>query len=341
MLTLAFMGLRYRGLVAMLVTHWYSRSRGARSGSARALWAMVFGLAGLGALGGCATSNDPAPVESRSISTRGPTVASTQGAKPSDAAKPLPGAENAGKPGYYSVRPGDTLIHIALAYGQTHKDLARWNGLDNPNKIEVGQVLRVVPPGAENGVLARPVAAASSGIEVRPLDAKARPRPDATADASAGPASAASASSAASAAVAKPLSEAAATPSKPVEVDINWRWPSDASLLGSFDEKKGPGVYLASKTGDPVLAAADGRVSMVTDAPRGYFGKIVGITHQGGFVSVYTNIQNVAVQENATIRQGQKVAEVGPIQDDERKRFYFVISKDAKRIDPSKLLPAR
>ncbi|WP_157826970.1 LysM peptidoglycan-binding domain-containing protein, partial [Macromonas nakdongensis] len=65
---------------------------------------------------------------------------------PSGAAAALPGAENAGKPGYYTVRPGDTLMRIGLETGQGWRDLQAWNGLVNPNLIEVGQVLRVVPP---------------------------------------------------------------------------------------------------------------------------------------------------------------------------------------------------
>ena len=44
---------------------------------------------------------------------------------------------------YYSVRPGDTIPRIALDHGVNWRDLARWNGLDNPNLIEVGQVLVV------------------------------------------------------------------------------------------------------------------------------------------------------------------------------------------------------
>ena len=55
-------------------------------------------------------------------------------------------SENSGKPGYYSVRPGDTLTKIALDHGQAWRDIAKWNGLDNPNIIEVDQVLRVAPP---------------------------------------------------------------------------------------------------------------------------------------------------------------------------------------------------
>ena len=49
----------------------------------------------------------------------------------------LPGSENAGKPGYYSVRPGDTLTKIALDHGQAWRDIAKWNGLDNPDRKSV------------------------------------------------------------------------------------------------------------------------------------------------------------------------------------------------------------
>jgi len=89
-------------------------------------------------LAGCAQVNK-APVEDR-----GGWGAAGSRVDPST----LPGAENAGKPGYYTVRPGDTLIRIGLEHGQSWKDIARWSNLTNPNLIEVGQVVRVVPPGA-------------------------------------------------------------------------------------------------------------------------------------------------------------------------------------------------
>ena len=63
----------------------------------------------------------------------------TSAAVVDDAGKPpLPGAENAGKPGYYTVKPGDTMIRIGLDNGQNWRDVARWNNIDNPNIIEVG-----------------------------------------------------------------------------------------------------------------------------------------------------------------------------------------------------------
>ena len=43
----------------------------------------------------------------------------------------------------YTVRSGDTLSGIAAKYGTTSANLARINGISNPNLIQVGQTLRI------------------------------------------------------------------------------------------------------------------------------------------------------------------------------------------------------
>ena len=134
----------------------------------------------LALLVGCASPTYRAPVEERNVPPRPTTAASTPASPPAapptavpvEPAKPLSGAESAGKPGYYSVKPGDTLIRIGLESGQNWRDIARWSGLENPNLIEVGQVLRVVPPVADaGGVVARPVTPGGR-VEVRTLEGK-------------------------------------------------------------------------------------------------------------------------------------------------------------------------
>lgn len=51
------------------------------------------------------------------------------------------------QPGYYRVQSGDTLTQIARKQGTSVSNLVRWNSLSNSNSIEVGQMLRVAPPG--------------------------------------------------------------------------------------------------------------------------------------------------------------------------------------------------
>ena len=114
---------------------------------------------------GCSSQRvaPPAPVEDRGAARTQAVVPGGATALPPVEAgtPPLPGAENAGKPGYYTVRPGDTLIRIALEAGQNWKDIARWNQIENPNKIEKGQVLRVIPPTAASLAAARPAPTAA------------------------------------------------------------------------------------------------------------------------------------------------------------------------------------
>ena len=131
----------------------------------RSAWqgaAVLTVLAALMVTAGCSTRRvaGPAPVEDRGMTRPAATVV-------------LPGAENAGKPGYYTVKPGDTLFRIALDNGQNWRDVQAWNNLTNPDVIEVGQVLRVAPPGGAvetAGVVVRPIApAANSSAAMRSL----------------------------------------------------------------------------------------------------------------------------------------------------------------------------
>ena len=94
------------------------------------LWVSVAVLA----LAGCQNTPHRAPVEDRPVGKGAPAAIPGTAITPAPESKPLPGAENAGKPGYYTVKPGDTLIRIAMDNGQGWRDVARWNGMDNPDQ---------------------------------------------------------------------------------------------------------------------------------------------------------------------------------------------------------------
>ena len=46
----------------------------------------------------------------------------------------------------YTVKPGDSLWKIAMEFDTTVNDIARYNGIVNPDDIAVGQVLRIYIP---------------------------------------------------------------------------------------------------------------------------------------------------------------------------------------------------
>jgi len=237
----------------------------------------------------------------------------------------MPGAENAGKPGYYTVKPKDTLIRIALDNGQDVRDLVRWNSLANPNLIEVGQVLRVLPPGAESGVSTAPVGVAR--VEARPLDAKAANGSASSASSNSSSASAASAAGASAAVAAKSSDD-----------DLTWDWPSPGTVIQRFDEVRNKGIDLRGKPGDPVYAAASGRV-IVMEPVRGY-GNTIVIKHVNDYLSVYAHNQTLLVKKDQVVRKGQKIAEMGS-SDADQVKLHFEIRKGGNPLDPSKLLPPR
>jgi len=282
-------------------------------------WAGVVLAAAL--LVGCASgSRAPAPVEDRSPGAR------SQPAVVADPTKTLPGAENAGKPGYYTVRPGDTLIRISLDSGQNWRDIARWNNMDNPNVLEVGQVLRVIPPvgSVPEVAVARPVTPGASA----PAAGTTAP----TASTPRGTASAPVAS----------LPPVNNTPAASAgEDDVPWGWPTSggAIVLAGFDEQRNKGLDLAGKPGDPVLASADGRVVYAGAGLRGY-GNLIILKHNNTFLSAYAHNQTLMVKEDQTVRKGQKIAEMGS-SDADRVKLHFEIRRQGKPVDPAKYLPPR
>lgn len=279
-------------------------------------------------------SLNQAPVEDRNPTPPKPAASAPAPAASAPVAapeaKPLPGAENAGKPGYYTVKPGDALIRIALDNGQSWRDLAKWNSLENPNRIEVGQVLRVVPPGVDaSAVAAKPVASAPRG-EVRPLDAKP---PAAAASAGATPASGTVA--AASPTPAPPAKDSAASE----DDNLAWAWPVSQPVTAGFDEQRNKGLDFAGKPGDPVLAVADGRVVYAGSGLRGY-GNLVIIKHNNTYLTAYAHNRAMLVEQDQVVRKGQRIAEMGSTESDTVK-LHFEVRKLGKPVDPAKLLPPR
>lgn len=211
------------------------------------------------------------------------------------------------QPGFYRVKRGDTLYRIALEHGQSYRDVAAWNNITNPNQIEVDQVMRVAPPGGEvsnSGVTSMPVT--SSSVEVRPIDSA----PAASAPAAAAPVAASG--------------------------TLSLAWPVKGPTLARFDDKASKGIDIGGARGTPILAAADGKVIHVGPL-RGY-GNLVIIKHDDTYLTAYGNNDQVLVAEKASVRQGQKIAEMGS-SDSDRVKLHFEVRQNGKPIDPMRFLP--
>ena len=268
--------------------------------------------------------------------------------KPAAPAAPPPTVAAAGT---YIVKRGDTLYGIALDHGHDYRDIAAWNNLANPNQIQIGQVLRVIPPAAtvaEAGVVVRPITqpgaqsgapgASAQGPRTEPSGAKKPYSDDALAQMQRD-----SGRSAPPPVVAAKPAEAPAPkpvePARPAESDeVAWAWPASGRIIGQFTENgANKGIDLAAKVGDPVLAAGPGRVVYSGQGLRGY-GRLIIIKHNNTFLSAYAHNSTLLVKEGQNVTRGQKIAEAGNT-DAEVPKLHFEIRRQGKPVDPLKYLP--
>ena len=232
--------------------------------------------------------------------------------------------------GQYVVKPGDTLIRIGLEQGQNWRDIAKWNNIDNPDRIEVGQVLRVQPTSSESNE------ADNNGVVVTPVSRTSVIEP-------AGQVNKTESSQPVNAAATKP--ESIQPTDKPIPpsgtqasvlADLTFTMPTKGKVIGTFDGLKNKGIDIAGKLGDPVVASADGRVVYAGSGLRGY-GNLVIIKHNNTFLTAYAHNDKLLVKEDQFIKQGQKIAEMGSTEADQVK-LHFEIRRMGKPIDPLPLI---
>jgi lipoprotein NlpD len=247
---------------------------------------------------GCATRSVPAPVVDRS-GGKGASLEPVQA-------------------GFYRIKRGDTLLRIALDHGQSHRDIAEWNNIADINQIEVDQVIRVVPP--------RTTKAATSRVEVKqekPSPSKDIAKP---------------AEKMKEEKLAKNEAKTEKSNNDPVaDVGIKLSWPSKGNVIDRFDESKNKGIDISGKSGDPIQAAADGKVVYAGNSLRGY-GNLVIVKHDNTYLTAYAHNRTLLVKEGDSVKKAQKIAEMGNTDADQVK-LHFEVRKHGKPVDPMAYLP--
>ena len=207
-------------------------------------------------------------------------------------------------PGYYRVKKGDTLARIALDHGQAPRDVTQWNKDENPNfnpnVIEVGDLVLIKPPASTKA--AKPVEKKST-LSLEKADAPAQ------------------AESAKFEVVAEP--------------GIRLSWPAKGKVTGEFNETN-KGIDIAGKVGEPVLAAADGKVVYAGNSLRGY-GNLVIVKHDNTYLTAYAHNSKLLVKEGDSVRKGQKIAEMGDT-DANAPKLHFELRVNGKPVNPTPYL---
>ena len=227
----------------------------------------------------------------------------TPRAKPANVVDRSGGNSEPTPPGYYRVKRGDTLARIALDNGQSPRDLAQWNNLSNPNLIEVDDLILVRPP-ANNKMTVKPI----------PKTAGDMPKTDAPK---------------VDAPKAEPAKEIVAEPG------IRLSWRAKGKVTDDFSEKT-KGIDIAGKLGDPVTAAADGKVVYAGNSLRGY-GNLVIIKHDNTYLTAYAHNRALLVKEGDTVKKGQKIAEMGDT-DATSVKLHFELRVNGRPVNPTPYL---
>jgi len=259
------------------------------------------------------------------------------------------------KPGFYTVKKGDTLSRISQKFNQRLSDLVDWNKLSDPNAIKAGQVLRIEP---EEGVSVAP-ADFNAGIEVKPLNENSAPvpaQPPVNKKGPLGNKTVYSEQAMADLQRGEPMSTAASTPpntaSTPAPINAptsaasnspttaspsKFIWPTNGSVIKNFEANK-KGIDISGQAGQSVVAVGDGTV-LYANNMRGY-GNLVIIDHADGIVSAYAHNKSLMVKEGQSVTKGQQIAEMGNT-DSDNVKLHFEMRQLGKPIDPASLLPAR
>ncbi|OZI44870.1 peptidase [Bordetella genomosp. 5] len=274
--------------------------------------ALIAGVLSLAILAGCASKG-----------TRAPVVDMTGGQSSG-------GSQASG--GSYVVKPGDTLYKIARANNVDIETVKRLNNIADPNQIHVGQVLRLSgTASASTGPSTAPVG--TTKTEPRPLD----PAPGTDTAGTTPPPT-----------EADPNAQASATP-PPVDTPkqppraadasvISWGWPATGQVIQTFNSNS-KGIDFAGNPGDPVIAAADGKVMYSGNGVRG-LGNLIIINHQNGFITAYAHNRALLVKTGQNVKRGVKIAEIGQT-DATSPRLHFEIRRQGTPVDPLQYLPAR
>lgn len=262
---------------------------------------MLTGLAVL-CLQGCSAPHDPAPVDRL---YRGKTFLDYERASLNQAT--------------YRVQAGETLYSIAFRANMDLREIAQLNGLSDPYVIFVGQELQLRPSVTESTSGASPTSRAVAGRDTREYGESHRQNDAQTTG----------------------MNHSATTQGQvPSNLhEVRWQWPSQGRVVRRFSAQQagGRGIEFSGNRGDPVFAAASGRIVYVGSALRGY-GQLIIVKHNDDYITAYGHNDQLLVREQQWVEAGEQIATMGSSgRDDVRLRFELRFRGNS--VNPENYLP--
>ncbi|RKE39214.1 murein DD-endopeptidase MepM/ murein hydrolase activator NlpD [Paraburkholderia sp. BL23I1N1] len=246
----------------------------------------------------------------------------------------------------YRVKRGDTLARIAQHHHCSVKQLQAWNGLKASSRLKHGQVLHVASPetvrevnlanAAANAATNAAAAAAKAAAAATPaVPLAAQQASTATTAQATGQATAQSAPQTPAPSAAE-VREVAQQTSRHAN-GVSLAWPAGGRVVEAFQPGETRGIEIGGKAGDPVRAAADGKV-MYAGTGLNSYGSLIIVQHNKDFLTAYSHNRKLLVKIGDIVRQGQQIAEMGD-ENNSRVSVGFELRRDGKPIDPMPYLP--
>ncbi|MEW6339779.1 MAG: peptidoglycan DD-metalloendopeptidase family protein [Paraburkholderia sp.] len=205
------------------------------------------------------------------------------------------------------------------------------------------KVAAAAAAGASSAASASANAAASNSANAAASPAVAASAA-AAASASANPAAASAASVASAPSTDAPAPSAAETRQVDAEMSRHAKrvvlaWPAQGNVVEGFQPGATRGIEIGGKPGDPVRAAADGKV-MYAGTGLNEYGSLIIVQHNKDFLTAYSHNRKLLVKTGDIVRQGQQIAEMGD-ENNSRVSVLFEVRRDGKPVDPMPYLPPR
>ncbi|ELZ5940740.1 murein hydrolase activator NlpD [Providencia vermicola] len=242
----------------------------------------------------------------------------------------------------YTVQRGDTLFYIAYITGNDFRELASKNNIPEPYSLNVGQVINIGNGNVNsNGQLA----SNSSNSNQQPVDLRTtNAYPANGSDQNTGkmlPNNKKPATQVSTATTSTASTTSTTTASSTNSSSIKWRWPAEGKMIEGFSDAQGgnKGIDIAGSRGQPVLAAAPGKVVYAGNALRGY-GNLIIIKHNDDYLSAYAHNDTLLVRDQQDVAAGQKIATMGST-GTSSVRLHFEIRYKGKSVNPLRYLPQR
>lgn len=226
----------------------------------------------------------------------------------------------------YKVRVGDSLSVLAEKHGLRLAELGSFNNIKAPYVIHPGQTIRF-PTNASIGIVNNATNSPSFGPkgsfnEERAVDQKSE-------------------KSNTKAFVDKKETAYSNPTEQVTNKSLTWRWPAKGMMIGGYKagEQSNKGIDISGKRGQPVVAAANGRVVYAGNALRGY-GNLIIIKHNEDYLSAYAHNDALRVTEQQVVKAGQKIADMGSSESSDV-RLHFEIRHRGQSVNPLRYLPKR